>query len=132
MLLPHGIGSFSAQNRNIDINPDRQIGKEIYNDSKTNASVLNIMKNFTSRNVPLLSMQWSIGLTFWIILIFTCISYLRNGCSSLIIYLPVWGIWLTLMIAAPVWAEYRYVFSAYTCLPVLMCYPYICNIKSNK
>lgn len=131
-VIPKGIWTFSSDNLNVCTNESIKIDEEIYSDSKVPSFVLNIMKKFTTCKLPLVSLQWSIGLVFGIILIFTSISFLKNGIESLITYLPIWGVWLTIMIATPVWAEYRYIFGAYTCLPVLICYPYICNIHREK
>lgn len=130
-VIPSGIWTFSSDNLNICTNESIKIDEEIYLDSKVPSFILNVMKKFTTCKLPLVSLQWSIGLAFGIILIFTCISCFKNGIESLILYLPIWGIWLTIMVATPVWAEYRYIFGAYTCLPILICYPYICNIKKK-
>ena len=41
----------------------------------------------------------------------------------MIIYIPVIGIWLSLLVAAPVFAEYRYMYSFVTTLPLLLLVP---------
>lgn len=74
-------------------------------------------------NTPLFNIEWSIGLCFWIILIFCWISIKRK--KSIYPYIPIFGIWITMMIASPAFAEFRYVYGAFTCLPLLMITPYI-------
>ena len=82
------------------------------------------------RGVPVLNIEWSIGLCFWVILIFVILAAKMIGKKSLLIYVPIMGIWITMMVAAPVYAEFRYVYGAFTCLPLLMMVPYI-NFKNN-
>ena len=82
-----------------------------------------IFTKVESRYTPLFNIEWSIGLCFWIVLIFVWISIKRK--KSLYPYIPVFGIWVTMMIASPVFAEFRYVYGAFTCLPLLMLIPYI-------
>ena len=82
------------------------------------------------RGVPILNIEWSIGLCFWLILVFAILTVKKLGKKALYIYVPVFGIWLTMMAASPVYAEFRYVYGAFTCLPLLMLIPYM-NFKSN-
>ena len=82
-----------------------------------------IFTKVESRYTPLFNIEWSIGLCFWIVLIFVWISIKRK--KSIYPYIPVFGIWVTMMIASPVFAEFRYVYGAFTCLPLLMLIPYI-------
>ncbi len=105
--------------------------------SKTPESVKNALLSTYSKNAPILSIEWSIGLCFWIILIFGTISVKKNGLKGVYPYVPVFGIWLTMMIAAPAFSEFRYVYGAFTSLPILMLCPYILNgsiyrYKDNK
>ena len=89
-------------------------------------------KKIEGRNVPLLNIEWSIGLCFWIILIFGVLSFKLNGKNGIYPYIPIFGIWITMMIAAPVYAEFRYVYGAYTSLPLLMLSPYLVKNICNK
>lgn len=82
-----------------------------------------VLTKIQSRNVPVLNMEWSIGLCFWIISIFCWISVKRK--KSIYPYVPIFGIWITMMVASPVFAEFRYVYGAFTCLPLLVLFPYI-------
>jgi len=69
-------------------------------------------------------------LCFWLILVFAILAIKKVGKKVLYIYVPIFGIWLTMMAASPVYAEFRYVYGAFTCLPLLMLIPYI-NFKSK-
>lgn len=103
----------------------------IETDSKVPKIIKQYLEKIESRNTPIYSMEWSIGLCFWLILIFGCIAFKKEGLKSLYVYTPIFGIWITMMIASPVYGEFRYVYSAFTCLPLLMLFPYF-NIKVNK
>ena len=78
-------------------------------------------------------MTWSIGLCFWIIALFSFIAVKKaKDIKAIYLYVPVIGIWLTMMIASPVFAEFRYVYGAFTCLPLLIIFPYLlCNSKGE-
>lgn len=88
--------------------------------------VINYLVNkMDSKDIPVLNMEWSIGLIFWTILLFGYIAIKRNKRILLYSFLPIMGIWLTMMIASPVYAEYRYVYCAFTTLPLLIVLPYL-------
>ena len=97
----------------------------IYNSPKAPKCIIEYVKNVESRDIPIISMQWSIGLCFWIILLFALIMSIRKGLKYLTIYIPIFGIWITMMIASPLWGEFRYVFCAFTALPLLILVPYM-------
>jgi hypothetical protein len=84
-----------------------------------------------SRETPILNIEWSIGLCFWIILIFGILSYKKHRLIGLYPYIPILGIWVTMMVASPVFGEFRYVFGAFTCLPLFCLVPYL-NLKIEK
>lgn len=105
----------------------------IYSEPKAPKFVQNYVTNVESRDLPIISMQWSIGLCFWIILFSAALLLMKTNFKNLIIYVPIFGIWITMMIASPVWGEFRYVFSAFTLLPLLLSIPYTnINIVNNK
>lgn len=78
----------------------------------------------SSKNMPLLNIEWSIGLCFWLILTFGVLTFKKRK-SYILVYMPILGIWLTLMIASPVFAEFRYVYCAFASLPLLIITPYL-------
>ena len=105
----------------------------IYSEQKAPKFVQNYVANVESRDLSIISMQWSIGLCFWLILFSAVLLLIKTNFKNLIIYVPIFGIWITMMLASPVWGEFRYVFSAFTLLPLLLSIPYTnINIVNNK
>lgn len=100
--------------------------------SKTPSMVKNVLTKVESRGAPILNIEWSIGLCFWIILIFGTLTVKKKSLKGLYPFVPILGIWLTMMIASPVFGEFRYVYGAFTCLPLLMLCPYINLRKQPK
>ena len=49
----------------------------------------------------------------------------RKGLKYIYAFVPVLGIWLTMLLASPVYGEFRYIFGAYTCLPLFVILPFI-------
>lgn len=99
------------------------------NESKVSNNLSNYINTIDSRNNPIINMEWSIGLCFWILLIFFIVTLRKNGINSIYPFIPVFGIWVTMMLASPVIGEFRYVYGAYTCLPLLLLVPYINKTK---
>lgn len=83
-----------------------------------------IFPKLESREMPIFNIQWSIGFCFWTLLIFGIVAFKKNKWNALYPYIPIFGIWLTMMIASPVFGEFRYVYGAFTCLPLLMLCPF--------
>lgn len=71
------------------------------------------------RDLPLISMFFSIGFTFWIIVICFMYSIYTKKYKQLLIYLPTLLLWITTL-ASPVFCEYRYVYTMFTCIPLLI------------
>lgn len=71
------------------------------------------------RNIPIISMIYSIGFCFWIIMILIGKNILENKKEYIIIFIPIIALWFTTL-ASPVFCEYRYVYSMFTCLPILV------------
>lgn len=78
------------------------------------------------RKYPYLGLFWSIGMATWGILFTAGAVFLRKQKSYLLIFVPVIGVLFTLMIATPVFAEFRYAYSFFTTLPLLFTLPF-CN-----
>lgn len=94
------------------------------------SSVKNLTNELTTKNIPVLNFFWSIGLGIWLIFISFTVAIKRKNIKALYIFVPVFGIWLTMMVATPVFAEFRYIYSAFTCLPLLLLASYIVKSKS--
>lgn len=79
------------------------------------------------RNLPLISMCFSIGTAFWMIVI--CLGYkiYSKEYKNILIYIPIFILWLTI-VASPVFCEYRYAYSLFTVLPIYISL----NFKNRK
>lgn len=108
---------------------DNDLG--IYRSSKINGLISDYVYGITSRDIPIISMQWSIGLCFILILISSFLIFIRRQFSKLYYFVPILGIWITMMLASPVFAEFRYVYGAFTCLPLYLVLPFI-RLKEEK
>lgn len=76
-----------------------------------------------TKSIPLYNFIWSIGLYVWLVVLSLGYSIHKKEYYKMIIYIPVIGIWLSLLVAAPVFAEYRYMYSFVTTLPLLLLVP---------
>ena len=79
----------------------------------------------TSRKIPLSSMLWSIGTMFIILIISTFIMLYKKKGKYLLAYIPLYCLWLSLMVASPVFAELRYIYGLFACIPLIICVPFI-------
>lgn len=62
----------------------------------------------------------STGLYSWVFFV-SLLTALRKKSRYLLVYLPVLGIWGTLLLATPVWADLRYAYAIYVSVPFLVC-----------
>ena len=88
--------------------------------SKTNDEVKKLLEKGDDRSAPLVGMQWSIGLCVWAIAILSVSFIIKRKIYGIIPFLPCIAIWATMMIASPVWGEFRYVFGLFASLPFLI------------
>ena len=58
-----------------------------------------------------------------------CFAYFGNK-KYLLCYIPLFGLWLSLMASTPVFCELRYIYGLFTCSPFLVFLPFI--IKKEK
>lgn len=71
------------------------------------------------RNIPVVSMMFSLGFMFWVILaVFTYCIY-RKKYKLIIMYIPIFVLWLT-VIASPVFCEFRYLYPMVTSMPIIL------------
>lgn len=98
----------------------------IYTNPKAPVKIINYTKKIEDRSLPIINMQWSIGLCFWIIFILFIISCLKHS-KYILVYFPILGLWITMIIASPVFGEFRYVVGFFSTLPLLMCLPFLKN-----
>ena len=92
-----------------------------------------IVQDFVSfmgiRDLPIISLLISIGLIMWLVFLSIYILIKKKKLGYLYIYIPVLGIWLTLLVASPVYNELRYIYALFTTLPILLLCPYIIRKK---
>lgn len=82
--------------------------------------LINKLSDLTEkRNVPVLSMVFSIGFAMWLVFIQMAYIIYKKKYKLLIIFVPILALWLT-NLASPVYCEFRYMYSLFTCLPILL------------
>lgn len=114
------------------INGDFKDDIKVSWDSKLNSSIINEISDITnSRNTPIISMLFSIGAMMWVVLILFAYCIYRKKYSIVLIYIPIFALWLT-NLASPVFCEYRYMYSLFTCLPTIIFSLNICNLKKEE
>lgn len=69
--------------------------------------------------LPGYSFFWSIGFFVWIMAAMVMKCLLERKYKKIICMLPLLAIWGTLLIATPVFAEFRYMYALFTTMPVL-------------
>ena len=72
---------------------------------------------------PLLYSTWDLALWMWIALFLAYLTARKKGWRSLGVFVPVGGLWLTLMVATPIFAENRYMYAAFVLLPLFAVMP---------
>ena len=78
-----------------------------------------VSSTIDQRNIPLLSMCFSIGVGFWLIIICLAYKIYLKEYKNILMYLPILILWLT-MIASPVFCEFRYAYPIFTTLPLFI------------
>ena len=102
-----------VKNKDYDIHQKSLIGEN------------NIFTKLDNKKLPIVNMQWSIAFGFWILLIFAYVSKKRKGWIGVYPFIPIFGIWLTMMLASPVFGEFRYIYALYTSLPILIVFTFL-------
>lgn len=85
-----------------------------------------------SEGCPIIALLYSCCLGYFVIIVFNYLCIKKRNIKYLIPYIPTYGIWLTIFLASPSACEYRYVFSQYTCLLLLVLLPYLDDKKRSK
>jgi len=71
------------------------------------------------RSVPVVALLYSIGFNFWLLVTVAGVLIIKRQKTWLLVLLPVATLWLTCT-ASPVYAEFRYIYGLFTCLPALI------------
>ncbi|MDO4982535.1 MAG: DUF6020 family protein [Eubacteriales bacterium] len=106
---------------------DDCIQLEIYKDRHLPDSIGRIFADvgFYSPNLPIVGSFFSIGLAAWVLLSMFSLCIVNRKYALTVIYIPVIAVLATLLIATPVYAEFRYAYSLFTTLPLLCVIPFI-------
>lgn len=81
--------------------------------------------------LPFVSMIFSIGAGVWVFLALLALCLVRRRYLEALVFIPHLAIWGTLLIATPVHAEFRYIYSLFTTLPLLGILPFS-HVNCNK
>ena len=105
---------------------DDCIQLEIYKDRHLPDSIGRIFADvgFYSPNLPISGLFFSIGFASWILLCMFSMCIVNRKYAFMLIYVPVIAIMATLLIATPVYAEFRYAYGMFTSLPLLGVIPF--------
>lgn len=99
---------------------DKNVDYGICEKPLVNFEALDKVNEFVnSRNIPIISMFLSIGFLFWVLVFGIIYCIYEKKYNLLIIYVPIVCMWITIL-ASPVFGEPRYVYSLFTCLPLLI------------
>lgn len=85
----------------------------------------------TYKKIPIYGMLWSIGFMVWLNLFFAGVAYVKIGLKGSMLYIMHIGVWLTLLVATPIYAEFRYVYSFYLCMPLSVLIPFLGDEKKE-
>lgn len=73
----------------------------------------------TFRMTPILQPLISIGLVVWILFLLLYRNIINKCTKNIFILIPFIATWSTLLIATPVFAEFRYIYFLFACIPFL-------------
>lgn len=86
-------------------------------------SVIDLADN---RYFPFSNLIWSVGLMF-LLLVTSTFNMLYRNKKYYLCYIPLYGLWLSIMVSTPVFCELRYVYGIFFCMPIIMILPFIIN-----
>lgn len=104
------------------ISPNGEVSqKSLYNDS-----VKKFIDGYNNlyKKIPILGLFWSIGTFVWIMIFMAFMTFIKKKYSYLLVYFPIIGIWATLLVATPVFCEFRYLYALFTVMPLLIYLPF--------
>lgn len=86
---------------------------------------LSLLDHLTSRKIPLSNFVWSLGLMFILFVFSAFLLIYKKKYKYLLPYFPLLCLWLSLMVATPVFSELRYIYGLFVCLPLFIFVPFI-------
>ena len=92
----------------------------IHNKQIIDSKIVNNLANIPNhKEYKIVSILFSIGLAVWLIMfVIGYLIYVKEY-EKILIFIPIFVLWLT-TIASPVFCEFRYVYSIFVCLPLLV------------
>jgi hypothetical protein len=125
-FLSEGLGYYYPEAQHWTIASGSEINYDLYRKEfkfesnpiiKTNVSTATIANRL--RNVPILSMFYSIGFSFWLLFASLFYTLYKKQYKFLTIYILF--VWLfTTLLASPVFCEYRYAYPLIISLPIVL------------
>ena len=94
--------------------------EKIYSVSITPLWYNKIIDTTVSRKIPLNNIVWSVGLQFIVLLCSTFLMFYLKNNKYILCFIPLYGLWISIMLATPVFAELRYVFGLFVCSPIML------------
>ena len=79
--------------------------------------LLNLRDASEKSNIPVISLLFSIGFIFWLVLFLITYLIYKKRYMYIIVFAPFLFLWLTLL-ASPVAGEFRYAYSMFICFPI--------------
>lgn len=101
----------------------------IYRDGILNQFMIRVMENILSTCLKGFHIVWSLALFTYLILFAIMISLIQR--KSIVVYMPLIGLLISLLIATPRYCDFRYVYLAFAALPLYMGYMVCCLKKST-
>ena len=92
----------------------------------------NFVDNLKNNKLPFGFFIWSIGLNVMIILFSTFILLYNREYKKLLAFVPLCALWLSIMVASPVFSELRYVYALFICAPFCLIISLINNKKRKS
>jgi hypothetical protein len=90
------------------------------------ASIVNV------RKIPLISNLYSIGFSVWLSFFCILVLVVKKRTKYIIPIIPLVALWITIMIAAPTFCEFRYMFSFHLAMPFLIILLFLNNSNEAK
>lgn len=82
------------------------------------------------QEIPLYGSLWCIGTFTWCLIITVSYAAYKKRWDWVILYAPFLCIWLTLLVATPVYAEFRYYYSVVASMPLILTLP-LCDKREK-
>lgn len=103
--------------------------KSIFGDDVYTTPILKkytkIVNYTTSRELPLSNLIWSLGGMFILYTFAIMLLIYKKEYKYLLPYIPIFCLWLSLVVASPVFCELRYIYGLFTCITLICVCPFL-------